>query len=375
MIQENVNRRNSSNSATLALIRNREDDFLDKGVLPAAVEYVLQEICLKRVAPDFRADHIAVISIDQPTLVYHPMSERLSIPLNSLIDGFSEWYSYRENTVSVPYSLDSSKVHIGDFDKTSRIVDNLAKLVASIFEKVDVSTSNPSEPSHRILILDSLGSLFSESDIFGEILSLVHLLSATKNNVDVKLTVIGIIRQSQTHSTLGKYPSSFDSIFDIDVTVSQIATREGNSDPLGPHPSRNFVRLDCRRRKPSGRVQFERTTSLMAWDKNQLIDTKPASEVSENKSKSNSEQDLSLRLAEHGLSFRLSLSSKEREVRAAAGLPYLHRDEKLADSALKLHPANLRLDQPQSRRHPDSERLSDDSSDESDEEELFSEDV
>lgn len=375
MIQETENWRNSSKRVTLALIRNKANEFLDKGVLPAAVEYVLQAICLKREAPKSQVNDIAVITVDQPTLVYLPMSERLSIPSKNLIDGYSEWYSYCEDQVSVSHSLDSSKVHIGDFDKTSSTAESLTKLVTSIFEKANVSASDSSKPSHRILILDSLGSLFSNSDILCEMLNLAHFLSAKKNTADVKLTVIGIMRQSQNHNALGNYPSSFDSIFDIDVAVSQLATREGNSIASNLHLTRNFVRLDCRRRKPSGRVQFESTTSLMEWEQIQLIDTQLTSAVSEKNSKNNNEQDLSERLAEHGLSFRLSLSSKEREVRAAAGLPYLHRNEKLADSALQLHPANLQLDQTQPRVHADSGHLSDDSSDLSDEEDLFSEDV
>lgn len=69
-----------------------------------------------------------------------------------------------------------------------------------------------------------------------------------------------------------------------------------------------------------------------------------------------------------GLSFRVGVTTQEREVRAAVGLSYLHRDEQLADSALVLHPRVLQIG-----THSVDEDT-DDSAD-SEEEELFSEDV
>ncbi|KAI0566612.1 Elongator complex protein [Gracilaria domingensis] len=361
----------SSSLSSITIIRNDGQSYLDKVIVPAVAEYVLNELCIKRSSAGPRSASIVLLSIRQPASVYNSLRKRLRIPSSNIIDAYSEWYSFGEQKEEQQFSLGrTNRVSIGDWDSSSRTSELLAEYILDIFEE--------EKESSRILLIDSLALLFPGQEIFDELLNLSdRLLSKPNsgNDEQTKLTIVGILDQIQNHRAVVQFPESLNAICDTNVSVSQVENRKGKSATAHGSQPRNFVRLDIWRRKPSGRVHFETVTALVAWDEKCLSQLETKLNAADNSSTKQADaQDLAQTLSEHGLSFRVSLTSKEREVRAAAGLPYLHKDEKLADSALQLHPANLQVaEECSSTQWP--ERSSDDSADESEEEELFSEDV
>lgn len=143
------------------------------------------------------------------------------------------------------------------------------------------------------------------------------------------------------------------------------SSRLGNKDQI--------IKFEVQNRKFSGRVQFETIHGCFNRESTKIQSVQVTNNGNDSKPTipdPSDESKLVSKLDQHGLSFRLSLSSKEREVRAKVGLSYQHQDQNVADKALELHPANLQIS--------GNNMLKDDSaysSEDSDEEELFSEDV
>ncbi|CAN8070676.1 unnamed protein product [Agarophyton chilense] len=363
----------TSSIPTLIIVRGKEQNYLDKGVIPAVAEHILEHLCKKQSSSRPESVSIVLLLVRQPASVYDSLCKRLSIPPYNVLDAYSEWYSFqcREKEPQL-ISDPRKKVHLGDCDTGSKLSTVVADYMKDLFKEEKVT--------NRIVLIDSLDLLFPGEDIFNEILNLSDLLSSfhtTANKEQSKLAIVGILGQAQHHPAIVKYPKSLDAICDTSVCVSQVPTCDGKPSPPGSGDERDLIRLDIWRRKPSGRVHFEYVTGVMHWDEYKLSGTETKLNAADDAAaKQSEERDLARTLAEHGLSFRLSLNSKEREVRANAGLPYLHKDEKLADSAHALHPTYLQVTEESNSSHGlTKEYSSDECSDESDEEELFSEDV
>lgn len=349
---------------------------LDVGVTAVLWEYIVINNCLRTSKYQQGSPRIAVLTTDVPPRTLHQSCRQLSLSQRSLIDAYSQWY---------PLNISKSKppsfpiVHIAssksdDNGQNTDQSDTFAAIVdaiASVLNRVPES-----DASERIVVLDSLTSILRFHSDLSSFLKLRDTLNHSVNRpACTPLTILCTIRTEETDRALA---TSLVQLADTHVRTYQSSSENSHV--------RNFVCMDVRRRKPSGRVVFEKLEADIDHTHGhcQLSDVRVSTQSDSVIAKSTSNtktSDSALELAQRGLTFRIGLSSKEREMRAAAGLPYLHQDEALADSALELHPKHLQLSQPTSVEVEDSnDGDDDDSADDDDVEfddegELFSEDV
>lgn len=349
---------------------------VDVGVVAVLWEYIVTNNCLRTSKYQQGSPCVAVLATDVPPRTLHQSCRQLSLPQRNLIDGYSQWY---------PLNLSESKppsfpiVHIAssksdDYGQSTDQSDTLAAIadaIASVLNRV-----RDSDASERIVVLDSLTSILRFHPDLSSFLKLRDTLNHSVNRpARTPLTILCTIRTEETDQALA---ASLVQLADTHARVCQSSSENSHV--------RNLVWTDVRRRKPSGRVVFEKIEASIDHSRGycQLSDVR-VSALSDSviaKSASNTKTlDSALELAQRGLTFRIGLSSKEREMRAAAGLPYLHQDEALADSALEFHPKHLQLSQPTSvelesaNDGDDDDSADDDDVEFDDEGELFSEDV
>lgn len=219
-----------------------------------------------------------------------------------------------------------------------------------------LTTSRLRDALHRVIVIDSLDVLLEYWPGMETVLDFVDGL-ATEGEMHT-VSVVAVYRGADI--SLGE---GLRRLAGTHTVVKQTGKE------------RELVEMHVCRRKKSGRVSIERLIGKMNWKEglmtsvNKVVDKK----IDKGEEKKRQED----MMDQLGLSFRVALSSKEREIRAKAGLPYLHKDEKLADSGLILHPKELQIGGTQEERDGNSE-YEDQSEDEwvdEDGEELFSEDV
>lgn len=357
------------------LIEIEEGSEIDKAVIPSAIEFILCDIIDRTTGPVSDRPNTVLVSVDRSPRDFDGLVRRCSIPPSNAIDGFSEWYSFRRDTdvSSKTKEPKMRQVQIGTHNPCSKEKGSLAR---EILEALDASVRRNSK--HRIVVLDSLSSVFGFWPGVHTFLDLRDSLyeSASKGGSDCSLTLLGVIRRTRGDTAL---LASLRRAVDTSVILSQ-GQRIKNASRL--HAAgildnvRDLVTLKICRRKMSGRVQLDEVITRIKRENYTLTQVEVRSgsfnDAPVLSSKEEEERRQEKTLSELGLSFRVSLSTKEKEVRAAAGLPYLHQDEDLADSGLQLHPQVLQIGASNAREGTDPGSADDDTDSD---EELFSEDV
>lgn len=342
--------------ANVIIIEIRDNEPVDRGVIPAVLEHVLKDILPNQ---SHSSPGISVLTTDHSPRDFKEFCQRMAVPFTQVIDGFSEWYPL--DRVEDSSHSTNQLVHISDMSKREAI----SALSQSLVSKCKVVMGAPGAPA--VIIIDSLSSIFRFS-------TGVETLFNLRESIFQSLFDDQLYRDSSLSIVLTLHSGDLDAltcnaIQHLADTHIELLQNENKS---GSRP----VVLKTRKRKLSGRVQFEETRARLDWGKSQLVEVATTRQVEGSLGKQGkppqTEKELADTLAEHGLSFRISLDSKEREMRAAAGLPYLHRDEDLADSALELHPAHLQIGD---KSKPNDEDARTDEDSDSEEEDMFSEDV
>ncbi|CDF33521.1 unnamed protein product [Chondrus crispus] len=357
------------------LIEIQEGCEVDKGVVPSVIEFVLRDITSRGAGEEGGKCNIALTCIDRSPRDFQKIARKSSISAECVIDGFSEWYGTRESNggESVSRGPGFRKVHIGTADPCSAQQGSMTEEILGVWNASVNRTS-----TQRIAIIDSLSSLFRFWPGIDSFLDLRDKLYAAANEGHIGCSVIfiGVIRQTtRDTSLLISLRRSFETLVTVkqgEMFVGHTTVRAVSTNST----SRDLVTLKVCKRKLSGRVQLEEVVARIdpatgflqqVEVKNDNLKNVPASSREEEE-----EQRQEKALSQLGLSFRVSLSTKEKEVRAAAGLPYLHQDEGLADSGLQLHPDSLQVGR--GGAYLDASPASEDSDTDSDEE-MFSEDV
>lgn len=349
---------------------------LDKAIIPAVLEYVIADISKRNSRSLGGKSKVAIVAVDRPTSEYHHLSRRLSIPSHHIIDGFSQWYPEPKGTdqdAQVTNSSTIRKVHVGSFRSTDEGARELCDVISS--------TLGPKGDAARvgsIVVLDSLSSVLYISPGLNSVLSLYQsVLNLHGANTVPSSNTVSFISTIMSYREDPAVVASLHKFADTVISVTQYASAPASGGLI--KPNRDRISLRIRRRKPSGRAHFENLTARMLWDNSSLSDVQKTSDASLKHLKvderPDAEDELAEKLNQFGLSFRVGLTSKEKEVRAAAGLPYLHQNEELADSALVLHPESLRVKRAGSGEGEDLYDGALDEYGDSDEEDIFSEDV
>lgn len=359
-------------NVSIALVEVRNELDVDKGVIPAVLEYLVRDISSKRSKQSSAAANIAILAVDRPTSDFEKICQRCSIPYKDVIDGYTEWYAIGKEDELKTSEFSHARVHLAPSTHSGAVE---TQIVNALIKTLGASRGKKS--GEKIVVIDSFSSILPFASGLESLLHIRDLLckygEQEKSGNESLITLVVTFRATKEDTSV---LTSLERVADTHFRVLQTSSRnEGGVDPVYDG-RRNFVHLAVSRRKASGRVHFEDLIGKMDWKKMQLCDVSnremPLPKADEVQKKEE-EEALIAKLAEHGLSFRVALSSKEREVRAAAGLPYLHQDENLADSALTLHPEHLQIKQEGNQKEEVFYTDSDDDS--SDEDEMFSEDV
>lgn len=350
---------------------------VDKDVIPAVLEFVLSDIIDRKTGHESEKPNLVLLSVDRAPRDFDGLVRRCSIPPSNVIDGFSEWCSLKRK----------SDAHSGTKERKQRSVqigihplssEQKGSVAGEILAALEASIQRSSR--HIIVVIDSLTSIFRLWPGIHSFLDLRDILyeAARRKGSDCSVTVLSTIRSDDRHAP---FLTPLRRVVDTFAVLSQGRRMKGENKSLVvdiTDNSRDIVTMKIYKRKMSGRVQLDEVNGRMRWDNQTLtqveIKNSGHTDFAVLSSKEEEERRQEQTLAKLGLSFRVSLSTKEKEVRAAAGLPYLHRDEDLADSALQLHPEALQVGLGSQRDHGDGDiDAAGDGSDS--EEELFSEDV
>lgn len=384
----------------------------DRALTVACVEYIVANNCLRQSRHRANAPTVAILTTDHPERCFQAFCQRASFPRACVIDGYSQWYPV-EPLSSALDENSATKIHIAHHDhhqddhgghknnnnyNDDNDIDNdndnnddvsvvvVSRLVEAIVKKFEYRLG-VSSLGEYIVVLDSLSSVLRCAPGVRTFLQLRERLcsalmtrTSTTATADISLTLIATLHRTALAEMTCH---ALRTLAETHVRLFQA----GGSDAA----VRSTVYMDVRRRKSSGRVVFENVTARFDTHALRIVgaDVKAglrAAPSHRSRTVAEATKPDDLELAERGLTFRISLSSKEREMRAAAGLPYLHQDETLADSALELHPRILQIGPGSSYRgirdgnedHSDEEDDEDDhglKDDDDDDEELFSEDV
>lgn len=346
---------------------------LDNQVVPAVLDYILQDLSSTLTRHHPARPNIVILALDRHPNQFEKICKRFAIPASSVLDGFSQWFPIHGN-VSGTESLKKPKlVHVATISPTTNDTGSVA------FElglALDSSIHRNSE--HRIVVIDSLSTILRYWSSVNTFLDLRDALSDSqlKSHPSHSMTIVVVFRaHDRSHASLLSLKRACE---------THVLLHQGKNNNVGlaeltgaTRDAQDIVTLHVCRRKPSGRVQLDRIDARPDRKDVRLIDVTQGSAASVGDADAQSVQDEHRQqeqlMEQLGLSFRVSLSSSERELRAAAGLPYLHHDENLADQGLQPHPKSLQVggenDDDDGRDDYDSNYLS------SSDDELFSEDV
>lgn len=350
---------------------------VDKYVIPAVLEFVLYDIIDRTTGPESENPNLVLLSVDRAPKDFDGLVRRCSIPPSNVIDGFSEWWSLKRNSDAQSRTKEKKQrsVHIGTFPPSSKEKNSVA---GEILDALEASVQRSSR--HNIVVIDSLTSIFRLWPGIHSFLDLRDILydAAGKKGSNCSVTLLSTIRSDDRHAP---FLTPLRRVIDTFAALSQGGRVKSENKSLVvdvTDNSRDVVTMKIYKRKMSGRVQLDEVNGRMRWDNQTLTHVEVKSgghtDFAVLQSKEEEERRQEQTLAKLGLSFRVSLSTKEKEVRAAAGLPYLHRDEDLADSGLQLHPEALQISHGSQRDEGDDDiDITGDDSDS--DEELFSEDV
>lgn len=327
------------------LIEIPPSSHLDNQIIPAVLDYILQDVSSTLNRHQSSKLNTVVLALDRHPTQFNNLCKRSAIPAASVIDGYSQWFPLHQSNVdSLEPSKRGQRVHIAAVDPTTNNPGSIALEVG-----VALDSSIHRRSAHRVVIVDSLSTVLRYWPGFNTFLGLrdaltdSHLGSRTQHS----LTIVAVFkahdhshtllsslkRMSETHVLLLQGEPSHD------IKHASIASTAQDV--------RDIVTLQICRRKPSGRVQLDRIDARLNYQDARFADVtqKNASdaEVANARKVQDERRQQEQMMEQLGLSFRVSLSSSEREVRAAAGLPYLHRDENLADRALQLHLKSLQV--------------------------------
>lgn len=355
------------------LIETARTADLDLGITAVLWEYIINNNCLRTSKHQPTSPSIAVCSTDLSPKTLLQTCKRLSIPQRNLIDGYSQWYPLNLSDSTTPFrTVHIASVESTDGTESTEQFDALADIINAVSNALNHTPE--SDVNERVVVFDSLTSILRYHPFLSTFIRLRDALNrSVKRPIETPLTFLCTIRRDETGqaltNSLARYADTYILAYQPNMGHSQL---------------RNSVCMNLRRRKPSGRVVFQKIDATLDRTHGycQLADVRVVTENDPVSVKNGSDaktSDPSLELAQRGLTFRIGLSSKEREMRAAAGLPYLHQDEALADSALELHPKHLQVSQASfNELNPANDDGDDDGDDDieiDDEGELFSEDV
>lgn len=349
--------------------------YLDNKVVPATLDYILQDISSTLTRHQSSKPNIVVLALDRHPAQFDNLCKRSAIPAASVVDGFSQWFPLHHSGVDdAKPSERGQPVHVAAVNPASNSAGSVAFEVGAA---LDSSIYRRSE--HRVVVVDSLSTILRYRPGVNTFLDLRDALASSRfgSREQHSLTIVAVFR---AHDQSQALLSSLKKICETHVLLLQGEPSHNikqSSTTSAAQDERDVVTLQICRRKLSGRVQLDRIDARVSWQDVSLADVIQKSAADVEVAIARRVQDERHRqeqmMEQLGLSFRVSLSSSEREVRAAAGLPYLHRDENLANRALQLHLKSLQVG---NENDDDDGFNNEDWEYESDaDEELFSEDV
>lgn len=344
------------------LIASSRNSNFDNGIIPATFELFTSRQ-QERYCDDNHQPETFIITTDRPVTAYNPTCRRLSIPRQNVVDGYSNWYRIEDIEKGSPKGRKSlNTIHIGD-ELNCTYGGSLDEGVRKLLESPLQSRSQ-----NKYIIFDSLTAIERTASASRFMHSLQNILEEHRTQKPgSRITFITMIR------TIGSDNMSMRTMERLSDTVIRMENSEWHPTSSRLGNKDQIIKFEVQSRKFSGRVQFETIHGCFSRENTKIQTVQVTNNGYDSKPTvpdPSDESELVSKLDQHGLSFRLSLSSKEREVRAKVGLSYQHQDHNVADKALELHPANLQISE--------NNMLKDDSaysSEDSDEEELFSEDV
>lgn len=358
-------------TVNVIIIETKNARDLDVGVTAVVWEYIITNNCFRTSRHCQFAPTVAVLTTDRSADVLQKSCQHLQLPPAGIIDGYSQWYPVKlPNVPRNPYAVVhiASSTCLKNAEQSGSVkTDGLAAISNALSNALNRHPE--SKLGERIAVIDSLTSVLRYHPGLSSFLMLCNAISeSVKVPPDTPLTLICTVCTDEMGERL---TSSLINFANLHVQVNQTE--------CGLSLLRDRLYMHVRRRKNSGRVGFE-TINGRLENRNGVLRLCDASSITQEcaqstgKGSAASTEEMSLELAQRGLTFRISLSSKEREMRAAAGLPYLHQNEALANSALELHPSSLQISH-ESVGHDSDEEDEDYDVAEDDEGELFSEDV
>lgn len=353
------------------LIDVQSESNVCRDTVPAVIDFVIRDVIPKRLSGGNSRPDVCLLNVDRPVHHFENLFQRGSVASSNVLDCYANWYQEWAPTES--FDADGHTKSPWSLASTSDPGESAKVLVQAVKEKF--SNRSNSQTQGKVIILDSLSSAltFSRSlDFLLHILDGFSVFSTVDGHATLPCTLVATIQRNILEPTLFDGIRRLASTF---VLVHRISKQQNAAPPVH-RINQEFYRIEVGKRKSSGRMQFGEHFFEMDLNNVQLSPVSSDLRVILSKRpyvKGDNKNDDDLELAQHGLSFRVTLTSKEREVRAAASLPYLHKNEELADSALAIHPENLRV---RKNGAPETEESSSDSSlVGSDGEDMFSEDV
>lgn len=242
-------------------------------------------------------------------------------------------------------------------------VDLLAKLTTEkeLLGQVHLD-GNTEDGGVHLIILDGLNSILKQFQLQSVTKLLQH---ARKSGNGKHRTIFTAFVHAEDFDKSTR--DALRSLATSNVQVIQEAVGEPNgaASSVSSLTVSNDVTLHIRRRKASGRVNYDMVKAKFDASKNILTDV-AVKDIQDGKSNKEA-NDTAPFTSELNLPFKVTLSKEERMARAAVQLPFVHRDAEIADSGLTLHPRALQV----SGEGSGGEETSSSSSDEG----LFSEDV
>lgn len=328
---------------------------VDNHVITTCLDYIIEQNLLRSSRQRNVTPNLGVLATDQAPEAYSNICKNCSAPADSILNGYSQWYSIPDFQIDAQGDL----FHISELELSHESIENVAKTLISR-SNITVTEAGPYD-KETVVIIDSLSSV---SRFIDKPVVWVSVLLQKLCNQGGDISTILTVRCDE----MDEYKSTIEGLKRVVDTHVRVWQVEGDS------VQNDKIVMRVTRRRASGRVVIEEITGRYDIASGRLVDVETKTINSAREAKVQEEVNLEEHLSERGLTFRVSLSSKEREMRANAGLPYVHQDESIADQALELHPKHLQVDE-DGEEDEFYEEEDEDVDEAVDGEELFSEDV
>lgn len=224
---------------------------------------------------------------------------------------------------------------------------------------------NAADGGAHLVVLDGLNSILEQFQI-QSISKLLHRARRNSGNGQHRTIFSALVHSEDfDKSTCDALRSLATS--NVQVIQDAVSTPNGAVASAASFTVSDDITLHVRRRKASGRVNYDMVRAKFDATKNTLTDVIVQDTTKKDAKSNEGGNDTAAFASELNLPFKVTLSKKERMARAAVQLPFVHRDAEIADGGLALHPRALHV----SGEGSDGAETSSSSSDEG----LFSEDV